>query len=47
MSGVRSGKELDPYLRARIGDARFNIEKLILPFEIAKPQLDISSLQSF
>ena len=31
MSGVRSGKELDPYLRARIGDARFNLEQLIKP----------------
>jgi hypothetical protein len=31
MSGVRSGKELDPYLRARIGEARFNLEQLIKP----------------
>ena len=31
MSGVRSGKELDPYLRGRIGDARFNLEQLIKP----------------
>ena len=31
MSGVRTGKELDPYLRARIGDARFNLEQLIKP----------------
>ena len=31
MSGVRSGKELDPYLRGRIGEARFNLEQLIKP----------------
>ena len=31
MSGVKSGKELDPYLRARIGEARFNLEQLIKP----------------
>ena len=31
MSGVRTGKELDPYLRARIGEARFNLEQLIKP----------------
>jgi len=31
MRGVRSGKELDPYLRARIGEARFNLEQLIKP----------------
>ena len=31
MSSVRSGKELDPYLRARIGEARFNLEQLIKP----------------
>ena len=31
MSGVRKGKELDPYLRARIGEARFNLEQLIKP----------------
>ena len=31
MSGVKRGKELDPYLRARIGDARFNLEQLIKP----------------
>ena len=31
MSGVRRGKELDPYLRARIGEARFNLEQLIKP----------------
>ena len=29
MSGVRSGKELDPYLRARIGEARIQLENLI------------------
>jgi len=28
---VRSGKELDPYLRGRIGEARFNLEQLIKP----------------
>ena len=31
MSGVRSGKELDPYLRARIGEARIQLENLIKP----------------
>ena len=31
MSGVRSGKELDPYLRARIGEARTQLEQLIKP----------------
>ena len=31
MSGVKSGKELDPYLRARIGEARFLLEQLIKP----------------
>ena len=31
MSGVRSGKELDPYLRARIGEARLQLEQLIKP----------------
>ena len=31
MSGVRTGKELDPYLRARIGEARIQLETLIKP----------------
>ena len=31
MSGVRSGKELDPYLRGRIGEARIQLENLIKP----------------
>ena len=31
MSSVRSGKELDPYLRARIGEARIQLENLIKP----------------
>ena len=31
MSEVRSGKELDPYLRGRIGEARVNLEQLIKP----------------
>ena len=31
MSGVRSGKELDPYLRGRIGEARTQLEQLIKP----------------
>ena len=31
MRGVRSGKELDPYLRARIGEARIQLENLIKP----------------
>ena len=31
MSGVKSGNELDPYLRARIGEARFLLEQLIKP----------------
>ena len=28
---LRSGKELDPYLRARIGEARIQLENLIKP----------------
>ena len=28
---MKSGKELDPYLRARIGEARFLLEQLIKP----------------
>ena len=31
MSGSKKGKELDPYLKARIGEARFNLEQLIKP----------------
>ena len=31
MSGVKTGKELDPYLRARIGEARIQLENLIKP----------------
>ena len=31
MSGMKTGKELDPYLRARIGEARFLLEQLIKP----------------
>ena len=31
MSGVRTGKELDPYLRARIGAARIQLENLLKP----------------
>ena len=31
MSGVRTGKELDPYLRGRIGEARIQLEQLIKP----------------
>ena len=28
---MKTGKELDPYLRARIGEARFLLEQLIKP----------------
>ena len=31
MSGMKTGKELDPYLRARIGEARTILENLIKP----------------
>ena len=31
MSDVRQGKELDPYLRGRIGEARVSLEQLIKP----------------
>ncbi len=34
MSGVRTGKELDPYLRARIGEARIQLENLIKPHAV-------------
>ena len=29
--GMKTGKELDPYLRARIGEARLLLEQLIKP----------------
>ena len=35
MSGVRSGKELDPYLRGRIGEARIQLENLIKPSNLS------------
>ena len=31
MSGMKAGKELDPYLKARIGEARTILENLIKP----------------
>jgi len=31
VSGMKTGKELDPYLKARIGEARFLLEQLIKP----------------